>query len=85
MMTELKGTEKQVRWAEEIREQKLAELEALKTEALEAMPEETALIEEQMASYRARLMEIEHASHWIDCRGYSIEDIIEVVLPRLGI
>ena len=84
-MKALKGTEKQVRWAEEIREQKLAELEALKAEALEAMPEETALIEEQMASYRARLLKIEHASEWIDDRGYSVEDIIEVVLPRLGI
>ena len=84
-MKALKGTEKQVRWAEEIREQKLAELEALKAEALEAMPEETALIEEQMASYRARLLKIEHASEWIDDRGYSVEDIIEVALPRLGI
>jgi hypothetical protein len=85
MMTELKGTEKQVRWAEEIREQKLAELDALMDEALKAMPEEKTLIEEQMASYRARLLKIEYASEWIDDRGYSVEDIIEVALPRLGI
>jgi hypothetical protein len=84
-MTTLRGTEKQVKWAEEIRREKLAELEALKAEALEAMPGEAALIEEQMAGYQARLIKIDHASHWIDCRGYGVEDIIEVVLPRLGI
>lgn len=78
----MQGTPKQVAW--EIRAEKLAELETMKAEALAQMPEHRDLIEQQMADYRRRLDQMT-AAQWIDHRGYSVADIIEVVLPRLGI
>ena len=80
----MQGTPKQIAWAEQIKAEKLAELETLKSEALAQMPEHKEMIEQQMADYRRRLDQMT-AAQWIDHRGYSVADIIEVVLPRLGI
>lgn len=84
-MTTLKGTEKQIKWAEEIRAKKLVELDELMQEALEEMPDKKDMIEEQAADYRARMMKIEYASQWIDIRNYDVYDIISVVFMRLGV
>lgn len=80
----MQGTPKQIAWAEQIKAEKLAELETMKAEALAGMPEHRELIEEQMADYARRLDQLT-AAQWIDHRGYSVADIIETVLPRLGI
>ena len=84
-MTTLKGTEKQIKWAEEIRAKKLVELDELMQEALEEMPDKKDLIEEQARDYKARMMKIEYASQWIDIRNYCVEDIITAVFIRLGV
>ena len=81
----LEGSEKQIAWATDIRLQKLAELEQLMEEALAEMPGEKELIEAQGREYKARLLKITYAGHWIDARGYKVEDIITSVCRRLGV
>lgn len=80
----MQGTPRQIAWAEQIRAEKLAELEAMKAEALKQMPEHRELIEQQITDYIRRLNQLT-AAQWIDHRGYSVADIVEVVLPRLRI
>ena len=79
----LKGSEKQIAWATEIRLRKLAELEQLMEEALAEMPGE--FIEAKGEEYKTRLLKITHAGHWIAAREYKVEDIITSVCTRLGI
>ena len=81
----LKGSEKQIAWATDIRLQKLAELEQLMEEALAEMPGEKEFIGEEYKKARARLLKITYAGHWIDAREYKVEDIITSVCTRLGI
>ncbi len=81
----LEGSEKQIAWATDIRLQKLAELEQLMEKALAEMPEHKELIEAQGREYKARLLKITYAGHWIDARGYKVEDIITSVCRRLGV
>ena len=81
----LKGSEKQIAWATDIRLQKLAELEQLMEDALAEMPEQKEHIEAQGREYKTKLLKITYAGHWIDARGYKVEDIITSVCMRLGI
>jgi hypothetical protein len=81
----LEGSEKQIAWATDIRLQKLAELEQMMEEALAEMPEQKELIEAQGREYKARLLKITYAGHWIDARRYNVEDIITSVCRRLGV
>ena len=81
----LEGSEKQIAWATDIRLQKLAELEQMMEEALAEMPEQKELIEAQGREYKARLLKITYAGHWIDARRYNVEYIITSVCRRLGI
>ena len=81
----LEGSEKQIAWATDIRLRKLAELEQMMEEALAEMPGEKELIEAQGREYKARLLKITYAGHWIDARGYKVEDIITSVCRRLGV
>jgi hypothetical protein len=81
----LEGSEKQIAWATDIRLQKLAELEQLMEKALAEMPEQKELIEAQGREHKARLLKITYAGHWIDARGYKVEDIITSVCRRLGV
>ena len=81
----LKGSEKQIAWATEIRLQKLAELEQLMEEALVEMPGEEEFIKAKREEYKTRLLKITHAGHWIAAREYKVEDIITSVCTRLGI
>ena len=83
----LKGSEKQIAWATEIRLRKLAELEQMMEEALAdaEMPGEKEFIEAKGEEYKTRLLKITHAGHWIAAREYKVEDIITSVCARLGI
>ena len=81
----LKGSEKQIAWATEIRLRKLVELEQLMEEVLAEMPGEEEFIKARGEEYKAKLLKITRAATWIDARGYKVEDIIVNVCRRLGI
>ena len=81
----LNGSEKQIAWATEIRLRKLVELEQLMEEVLAEMPGEEEFIKARGEEYKAKLLKITHAGHWIDAREYKVEDIITSVCMRLGI
>ena len=78
----LKGTDKQVAWANEIKAQKIEELQNEMNEALNqgADPEETkAMLDKCLAM----LDEFDHASIWIEHKNYAVGDLLDSVASRI--
>lgn|SRR5690606_10253652 len=86
-MAALKGSEKQVRWAEEIKAAKITEMNAWLDEAAA----EAGVSVEEREAMRAKILEVMegqvYASWWIDKRGYEIDGFMAAMSmdARMGI
>jgi hypothetical protein len=84
-MTQLTGSLKQIAWAEQIRAEKLAQLDDMLTTSRRAMEQAgvtPAVIEERLASiapFVARIRETASAAWWIDHRNELPSDIIKAM------
>gem|GEM_PF-4751370 len=79
-MAELKGSEKQIRWAEKIRQEKIEDFSELVLEA-----EEVSRKNEIKEAWEGILKEQDQAAFWIENRNSRIHFFCNLVAEKMGI